>query len=81
MSFWSISCIASKEVYIREADVVLGTGLNVFTVVAPDIAKFLEGMAGQGVSRISYQRLDDHEAIDATSVQLQAASPGLLSPG
>jgi hypothetical protein len=67
MSYWSIACHATKEVYVREADVVLGPGVNVFTIVTQDLDGLQDWLTAQGVTMRCLHCLDQHEAIDANA--------------
>jgi hypothetical protein len=78
MGYWSIACHASREVYVKEADVVLGPGDNVFTVVTPNLDRLIDWLEAQGATVRCMHCLDTHEALHEP-VQLQAASQDLPS--
>ena len=63
VGYWSIVCHATREVYVREADTVLGPGMNVFTVVTPDLDKLTGWLETQGVTLKWLHKLDDHVSI------------------
>lgn len=78
MGYWSVACHATREVYVKEANVVLGPGDNVFTVVTKNLDGLTAWLETQGVRLRCLHCLDAHEAVNEPD-QLQAASPDLPS--
>ena len=65
MSYWSIVCIATSDVHVPQANLVLEPGVNVFTVVTDDVESFSRGLSASGVEIRSIHCLDDFEPIPA----------------